>query len=77
MPESPLDRVARALGDVPIRYEDGVPVHLDLATCLELAAAALAVLPAAAQKRVVRVVPAQFVTDAMARIPDALPPDFA
>lgn len=77
MTESHLDRLARAFGSVPIRHENGAPVYLGLATRLELAAAALAVLPPVAQERVVRVMPAKFVTDAMANVPDSLPDNFA
>ncbi|MFJ1900484.1 hypothetical protein [Streptomyces sp. NPDC088115] len=87
MTETPLDRVARALADVPIRYDDGVPVVLGLAVRLDMAHAALSALDpelerprqgiteVAAQPG--RVLPAKFVTDAMAQIPDSLPRDFA
>ena len=88
MPESLLDNIARALAHVPIRHEGGVPVCLGLAVRLDMASAALSVirpeldrLRARAAEREpdgsARVLPARFVTDAMARIPDALPDDFA
>lgn len=89
MSETPLDRIARALADVPIRQNDnGVNVYLGLAIRLELASAALSVIRPeldrlrthAAERETdgsARVLPAKFVTDAMARIPDALPHDFA
>ncbi|MEU3656446.1 hypothetical protein AB0E67_27295 [Streptomyces sp. NPDC032161] len=87
--ETPLDRIARALSKVPIRHtDDGIPVCLDLAICLEYAHVALSVIrPEMDQMKQrlaelegsqpVRVLPAKFVTDAMNRIPDSLPPDFA
>lgn len=86
--ETPLDRIARTLSHVPIRHtEDGIPVTLDLAICLDLALAALSVMSpemdrlreriAELEGGTARVLPAKFVTDAMARIPDSLPPDFA
>ncbi|MFE5662429.1 hypothetical protein ACFQ7W_00665 [Streptomyces niveus] len=87
--ETPLDRVARALSHVPIRHtEEGLPVTLDLAICLDLALAALSVIhpETDCQKQRIaepgdnatpRVLPARFITDAMADIPDHLPPDFA
>lgn len=86
--ETLLDRIARTLSHVPIRRtEDGIPVTLDLAICLDLALAVLSVMSpemdrlreriAELEGGTVRVLPAKFVTDAMARIPDSLPPDFA
>lgn len=87
--ETPLDRLARALSHVPIRHsEDGTPVTLDLAICLDLALAALSEIRPETERlerriaeleggRTVRVLPARFVTDAMARVPDSLPPDFS
>jgi len=86
--ETPLDRIARTLSHVPIRHtEDGIPVTLDLAICLDLALAALSVVRpemdrlseriAELEGGTVRVLPARFVTDAMAQIPDSLPPDFS
>lgn len=85
MNESPLDRIARALADVPIRQdENGVNVYLGLAVRLDMASAALSVLRpeldrlrARAEKRESAVLPARFVTDAMARIPDTLPDNVA
>lgn len=88
MTETPLDRIARALSPVVIGQHDGVNVTMSLAKRLEIAGIALAVLrpemdrlrtqsaePDGGQS--IRVLPAKFVTDAMARIPDALPEDFA
>ncbi|MFJ6667453.1 hypothetical protein [Streptomyces sp. NPDC091383] len=87
--ETPLDRTATALSKVPIRHtEDGTPVCLDLAICLDLALAALSAIGPDMDQlrqritelggdRTVRVLPAKFVTDAMARIPDSLPRDFS
>jgi hypothetical protein len=87
--ETPLDRIARELSHVPIRHtEDGIPVTLDLAICLDFALAALSVIRPEMDRlkqriteldggRPVRVLPAKFVTDAMNRIPDSLPPDFS
>lgn len=88
MSETPLDRIARALGPVVIGQRDGVDVTMSLAKRLEIAGVALSVLRPEMDRlrsriaeldggRGVRVLPAKFVTDAMARIPDALPPDFA
>ncbi|MFG2540631.1 hypothetical protein ACGFU4_35875 [Streptomyces sp. NPDC048511] len=88
MTESLFDRIARALADVPIRQdENGRNVVLGLNTRLDMASAALSVirpelerLHAKAATREsdgsARVLPARFVTDAMARVPDALPDDF-
>lgn len=85
--ETPLDRIARALDQVSIGERDGVPVYLGLAYRLEMAEAALSVIrPEMDRLReriteleggTARVLPAKFVTDAMAQIPDALPPDFS
>ena len=85
--ETPLDRIAHALDQVSIGERDGVPVYLGLAYRLEMAEAALSVVRpemerlrrriAELEGGTVRVLPAKFVTDAMARIPDSLPPDFA
>ncbi|MFB6813075.1 hypothetical protein ACFCV8_00810 [Streptomyces sp. NPDC056347] len=89
MTETLLDRIARALADVPIRQNDnGVNVYLGLATRLDMASTTLSVirpeldrlLARAAERETdgsARVLPAKFVTDAMAQIPDALPRDFA
>lgn len=89
MNETPLDRIARELSKVPIRHtEEGIPVCLDLALCLEYAYVALTVIRPELDRlhariaeleggQPVRILPAKFVTDAMAAIPDELPPDFA
>jgi hypothetical protein len=88
MNESLLDRIARALADVPIRQdENGQNVVLSLNARLDMADAALSVIrPELERLRTreaareadgsMRVLPARFVTDAMARVPDALPDDF-
>lgn len=88
MTETPLDRIARALGPVVVSQRDGVDVVMSLSKRLEIAHIALSVLrpemdrlrsrgaePNGVQSG--RVLPARFVTDAMAGIPDTLPPDFA
>lgn len=89
MTETPLDRIARELSKVPIRHtEDGIPVTLGLAICLEYAHVALSVIRPEMDRlkqritelegdQPVRVLPAKFITDAMARIPDSLPPDLS
>ncbi|MFJ6608130.1 hypothetical protein [Streptomyces lydicus] len=88
MDETPLDRIARALSDVPIRHEDGIPVTLGLASCIEMAAVALSAMRPEMERlrqriaeleggRPVVVLPAKFITDAMTNVPDELPPDFA
>lgn len=86
MDETPLDRIARALGDVPIRQDNGVNVYLGLALRIKMAHVALSVLkpengpaPETHRRRgqPTRVLPAKFVTEAMAGIPDALPPDLS
>lgn len=88
MPETPLDRIARALGPVVIGKHDGIDVTMSLAKRLEIAGIALSVLrPEMDRLRAgtaeldggqsALVLPAKFVTDAMAQIPDSLPPDFA
>ncbi|MFJ2202465.1 hypothetical protein [Streptomyces violaceusniger] len=88
MEESLFDRTTRAMGSVPLRYtDDGIPVHAGWPLNGELAEAALAVVRPELErlrKRVAElegsrpqtVLPAKFVTDAMNRIPDSLPPDF-
>ncbi|MGZ0231162.1 hypothetical protein [Streptomyces sp. CPS1] len=89
MTETLLDRIARVLGNVPIRHtDDGLPVYLGLSVRLELANAALAEIRLDMDRlrqqttdlgggQPARVLPAKFITDAMARIPDSLPPDFS
>ncbi|WP_424893263.1 hypothetical protein [Streptomyces sp. XH2] len=87
MNETLLDHVARVLGHVPIDQSDGVNVTLGPSICHEMAYAALAVVQpeidrlrqriAELEPDQSRVLPAKFITDAMAQIPDALPPDFA
>ena len=88
MSETLLDRIARAIGRVPIRQtEEGLNVYLGGAVPIEMAAAALSLIQpemerlrmriAELEGGTVRVLPAKFVTDAMAAIPDELPPDFA
>ncbi|MDQ0792033.1 hypothetical protein [Streptomyces sp. B1I3] len=88
MTETLLDRIARALADVPIRQdENGRNVVLGLGVRLDMAGAALAVIrpeleclnAKAATREIngsIRVLPARFVTDAMARVPDVLPDNF-
>lgn len=89
MNESLFDRTARAIGNVPIRQtEDGINVYPGPPMRGALAAAALeAIRPELDRLRAriveleggkpTRVLPAKFVTDAMAAIPDELPPDFS
>jgi hypothetical protein len=89
MNESLFDRMARAIGNVPIRQnEEGINVHLGSPAKGALAAAALEVIRPELDRlhaRIAelegdgptRILPAKFVTDAMAGIPDELPPDFA
>lgn len=88
MEESLFDRVARAIGNVPIRETDGVKVYLGPPHRGDMASAAISVIRPEMdrlRKRIAelergqpaRVLPAKFVTDAMAQIPDTLPPDFS
>ncbi|NWF25279.1 hypothetical protein HW130_03200 [Streptomyces sp. PKU-EA00015] len=89
MHESLFDRTARAIGNVPIRQtDDGINVHLGPPMRGALAAAALEAIRPELDRlhariaelqggQPTRVLPAKFITDAMAAIPDELPPDFA